>query len=73
MEQKISNLGQAIGVLIQAAEMAQSKGVYSLKDSALIYDAVLFVEELNKANAPAEAVQSGEEPEQKLTPKGPTD
>jgi hypothetical protein len=39
----------------------------------LIYDAVLFVEELNKANAPAEAVQSGEEPEQKLTPKGPTD
>lgn len=73
MEQKITNLGQAIGVLIQAAEMSQSKGVYSLKDSALIYDAVLFVEELNKQNAPAETTQDEAAGNSEVMPKGPTD
>lgn len=32
--------GEAISVLIQAAEIAQKKGIYSFEESALIYKAI---------------------------------
>lgn len=75
-KQTISNLGQAVSVLVQAAEMAQTKGVYALKDSALIFEAISFIDEVNKANQPQgeSAPTEGEvSPKVKKMPKGPTD
>ena len=80
MEQTILNLGQAVSVLVQAAEMAQTKGIFSLKDSALIFQAISFIDELNKANQPQEdttdIVEDNREvqvPKLQKIPKGPAD
>lgn len=55
-EEKVSNeipekltQGEAISVLIQAAEIGQKKGIYTFEESALIYKAIkTFVQ--NKIN-----------------------
>lgn len=75
-KQTITNLGQAVSVLVQAAEMAQTKGIFTLKDSSLIFDAISFIDELNKANQPQpqEVEELSEDIVQvKKAPKGPTD
>ena len=80
MEQTILNLGQAVSVLVQAADMAQTKGIFSLKDSALIFQAISFIDELNKANQPQEdttdIVEDNREvqvPKLQKIPTGPAD
>ena len=45
----VKNLGEAISVLIQAANIAQSKGVYSFQDSAKIASALAFIDAANAA------------------------
>lgn len=72
-KQTILNLGQAVSVLVQAAEMAQSKGIFTLKDSSLIFDAISFIDELNKASQPQEEEIVQDTEEFSTAPKGPTD
>lgn len=72
-KQTILNLGQAVSVLVQAAEMAQSKGIFTLKDSSLIFDAISFIDELNKASQPQEEEIVQDTEEVSTAPKGPTD
>ena len=46
MEQ-IQNPQQAVGLLIQAVQLAQKSGVYELKDAALLAQAVDFLTQQN--------------------------
>ena len=39
----IDSPGEAFSVLVQAAELGQSKGIFELRDSALIYQAIEFI------------------------------
>lgn len=53
MNKTVNNLGEAISVLIQVAQLAQSKGVLSFDDAAITKSAIDFVNELSntKENA----------------------
>jgi hypothetical protein len=52
----VENLGEAISVLIQAVNIAQSKGgVYSFGDAAKINSALQFIEDASAAES-SEAV-----------------
>lgn len=53
MNKTVNNLGEAISVLIQVAQLAQSKGVLSFDDAAITKSAIDFVNELanTKENA----------------------
>ena len=49
----VQNLGEAISVLVQAVNIAQSKGgVYSFSDAAKINSALNFIEEVSEQQAP---------------------
>lgn len=39
----ITNKSDALNVLFQAVEMAQQKGIYTLKDAYIIFNAVEFL------------------------------
>jgi hypothetical protein len=41
--QNVSNLQEAVQVLIQGVQIGQSKGVYSFEDSAIIKNALDFL------------------------------
>ncbi len=41
--ENIENVQQAVSVLIQAAQVAQSKGVFTLSESRIIADAIDFL------------------------------
>ena len=43
-------LNRSISILVQAVELAQSKGVYTLSEAALIAEAVDFFDSINVAN-----------------------
>ena len=47
MNKTVNNLGEAISVLIQVAQLAQSKGVLSFDDAAITKSAIDFVNELS--------------------------
>lgn len=48
MEKKeVKNLGEAISVLLQVANLAQSRGVLSLDDAVIVKSAVDFIDALN--------------------------
>ncbi len=56
----VQNLGEAISVLVQAVNIAQSKGgVYSFSDAAKINSALNFIEEVS-AQAPKAEVETEE-------------
>jgi len=40
MQKKVETIKEAVNVLIQAAEMAQSKGIFNLADARLVADAI---------------------------------
>jgi len=46
MEQKITNLGQAINILVQVATLAQSKGILTLNEAAIVKESIDFINEL---------------------------
>lgn len=48
MNKTVNNLGEAISVLIQVAQLAQSKGVLSFDDATITKSAIDFVNELAK-------------------------
>ena len=51
-EQKnVSNIGEAISVLIQAVNIAQAKGgVYTFADAAKIHSALVYMDEVAEAD-----------------------
>ena len=53
-EQKVVNLGQAVSVLKQAAEMGREKGIYEFDDLDLIIQAIKFVNWLEAESKKAE-------------------
>lgn len=48
MEKQVTTPGQAISVLIQVAQLAQSKGLLSLEDAVITKSAIDFLESLGK-------------------------
>lgn len=57
MEQKVKTPGEAISVLIQVAQLAQSKGILSLDDAVITKSAIDFLENLKN---PVENKQQAE-------------
>lgn len=43
MDEKVSNINEAIGVLLQAVEIGQKSGIYTFDDSALILQAINYI------------------------------
>jgi hypothetical protein len=54
MSQKVNNLGEALTVLVQVAELAQAKGILSFEDAVITKQAIDFIAELSKQVANAE-------------------
>ena len=47
-KQEVNNLGEALSVFVQIAELAQKKGVLSFDDAIIAKSAIDFVNELAK-------------------------
>jgi hypothetical protein len=58
MEKQVKNLGEAISVLLQVANLAQSKGILSLDDAVIVKSAMDFINELNTEAAKANEEKS---------------
>lgn len=58
---KVTNLGEAISVLLQVANLAQSRGILSLDDAVIVKSAVDFIDTLNAETAKEQVVE-GEGP-----------
>ena len=56
-ELKVTNINQAINVLIQGVNLAQTKGVYSFNDSVVIKSALDFLESQSKNPASTDSPQ----------------
>jgi len=57
----VQNLGEAISVLVQAVNIAQSKGgVFSFSDAAKINSALNFIEEVSSQQTSNEVVETEE-------------
>ena len=57
----VQNLGDAISVLVQAVNIAQSKGgVFSFSDAAKINSALNFIEEVSSQQTSNEVVETEE-------------
>ena len=61
MANQITTPGEAISVLIQVAELAQSKGVLSFDDAAVTKSAIDYLNELAKAQEGPQAETEVEE------------
>ena len=48
MSKKVTNPGEAISVLIQVAELAQSKGILSFDDAIITKEAIDYLQALAK-------------------------
>ena len=48
MIEKVTNINQAIGILIQGVDLAQKRGAYSLEDASAISDAKDFILAMSK-------------------------
>ena len=60
MENKtVKNLGEAISVLVQVANLAQSRGVLSLDDAVIVKSAMDFIDSINQNSTEEEAVLDG--------------
>jgi|APGre2960657505_1045072.scaffolds.fasta_scaffold350810_2 hypothetical protein len=46
---QVTNLGEAISVLVQVANLAQSRGILSLDDAVIVKSAMDFIDTLNSA------------------------
>ena len=61
MEKTVKTPGEAISVLIQVANLAQSKGVLSLEDAVVTKSAIDFLQNLSKASEQPEAIETHSE------------
>jgi flagellar motor component MotA len=48
----VENIGEAISVLVQVAQLAQKSGILSFDDAVVTKSAIDFLNELNKQNDP---------------------
>lgn len=51
MTEQITNLGQAVNVLIQVATLAQSKGILSLAEAVIVKESIDFINAVQEQNA----------------------
>jgi hypothetical protein len=58
---QVTNLGEALTVLVQVAELAQAKGVLSFEDAVITKSAIDFINELSKQASQAEGPETLEE------------
>jgi hypothetical protein len=58
-EKKVSNLNDAISVLVQGVQLAQKAGVYSFEDSTVVGQALEFL----KAESSRNNTETTEQPE----------
>lgn len=57
MAEQITNLGQAINILIQVATMAQSKGILTLTEAVIVKESIDFINKLQEqSEQQAEAI-----------------
>jgi len=61
MSQKVTNLGEALTVFVQVAELAQAKGILSFDDAVITKQAIDFINELSKQVAESEGLETLEE------------
>jgi hypothetical protein len=57
---QVKNLGEALTVLVQVAELAQSKGILSFEDAVVTKSAIDFINELSKQVNQAEGLEMAE-------------
>ncbi len=69
-KREITNLGEALSVFVQVAELAQAKGILSFDDAVITKSAIDFVNELSKQVNQAEGQETLEEVEVVEGPKG---
>ena len=51
-KQQVKNVGEAISVLIQVAELAQKSGILSFDDAVVTKDAIDFITSMNNQTQP---------------------
>lgn len=54
MTKQVNNLGEALSVFVQIAELAQSKGILTFDDATIAKSAIDFVNELSAQAAAAQ-------------------
>ena len=54
---QVKNLGEALSVFVQVAELAQSRGILSFEDAIVAKSAIDFVSELSKQAQEAQEAQ----------------
>lgn len=59
----VENIGEAVSVLIQVAQLAQKSGILSFDDAVVTKSAIDFLEELNKQNPEVQEPQSEQGPQ----------
>lgn len=64
-KQQVTNVGEAIGVLIQVAELAQKSGVLSFDDAVVTKSAIDFLVAMNNPQTPQVPT------EEEITEEGP--
>ena len=57
MTTQVKNLGEALSVFVQVAELAQSRGILSFEDAIVAKSAIDFVSELSKQAQEAQEAQ----------------
>ena len=57
---QVKNLGEALSVFVQVAELAQSRGILSFEDAIVAKSAIDFVSELSKQAQENQVVGSTE-------------
>ena len=65
-KQEVNNLGEALSVFVQIAELAQKKGILSFDDAIIAKSAIDFVNELAaqaESQAPQTEIEQNFEPE----------
>ena len=64
MGEQITNLGQAVNILIQVATLAQSKGILTLAEAVVVKESIDFINKLQEQQAP-----QGDQPTTHVAPE----
>lgn len=69
MVEQVTNIGQAINVLVQVATLAQSKGILTLAEAVVVKESIDYINALQESQA-KEQTLSKTPPAQTESPKG---
>jgi len=53
----VTNLGEAVSVLVQGVQIAQAKGIYTFDDAAKIHSALTLINDLNSQSNSGDVVR----------------